>query len=133
MHLARLAICALLGLSGCSRAAHTLAGVAESTRTATEQMVATSEIANDRLESKIDPDARTMRQTPGLKLTQRFETREGPDGYMIYDTESHQIARIQGQNQSGLTYEDAERAQEALVSADMHKTEPTGPPTPKGP
>lgn len=109
---------AALLLSACGRSLHSLAALAEGARTATEQMVSASDINNDRRESRLNPEARTLRQGTPLKLSERYETREGPDGFMVYDTETHQIARLEGQSQSGMTYEDAQKAEEALMSAD---------------
>ena len=105
-------------LTGCSRGLHWVANQAENTRSAAEQLAYANEINNDRRESQIDPDARMARQSEPLKLTRRFETREGPDGYMVYDTEAHQIARIGNQSQSGLTYEQAQKAEGALANPD---------------
>ncbi|WP_372785092.1 hypothetical protein [Phenylobacterium sp.] len=116
-------ICAAgLLLSGCGRALHSVAAVAENTRTATEQLASTSDATAARKEIELYPDAMNMRsaQTP-LKLSERYETREGPDGFMVYDTENHTIARIASQTQAGLTLDQAQKATEALSWASTHK------------
>ncbi|MDB5427820.1 MAG: hypothetical protein JWR47_2921 [Phenylobacterium sp.] len=107
-------------LAGCGRALHSVAGVAENARTATEQMASASEASNASREVLIYPEASTLRGGPSLALTQRYETREGPDGFMIYDTETHTIARIGNQTQSGLTMEQAKKAADALSTAASH-------------
>ncbi|HXD25617.1 MAG TPA: hypothetical protein VN609_06775 [Propionibacteriaceae bacterium] len=83
-------------------------------------MASASEVANVSREIEIYPDASSLRNTPPLKLSQRYETRQGPDGFMIYDTEAHSIARIGSQNQAGLTLDQAEKASEALAWASDH-------------
>ena len=107
-------------LAGCGRALHSVADVAENTRTATEQMASASEASNASKEVLIYPEASSLRGTPTFTLTQRYETREGPDGFMIYDTETHTIARIGNQTQSGLTMEQAKKAADALSTAASH-------------
>jgi hypothetical protein len=109
--------------------------MAENTRTATEQMAADGEASNVRREIEIYPDAATLRAKQQLKLTQRYEMREGPDGYMVYDTENHTIARIGSQSQAGLTLDQAKLASEALgYASENHevageaKGSPTGTP-----
>lgn len=107
-------------LAGCGRALHSVADVAENTRTATEQMASASEASNASREVLIYPESSTLRGGQTVAFTQRYETREGPDGFMIYDTESHTIARIGNQTQSGLTLEQAKKAEDALVTAASH-------------
>src|SRR5436190_6770941 len=94
-------LCAGLLLSGCGRSFRSLSSMAENTRTATEQMASAEAASNVRREIEIYPDASTLRETPALKLSQRYETREGPDGFMVYDTQTHTIARIGSQRQAG--------------------------------
>jgi hypothetical protein len=129
------ALCVLcaagLLLGGCGRALRSVADVAENTRTATEQMVSTSAVTNEQREIEIDPDAAALRTTPELKLSERFEMRDGPDGYMVYDTVNHSIARIGSQTQAGLSFDQAKKSAEALAwAADHHETagEQKGPP-----
>jgi hypothetical protein len=122
---------ASLLLGGCGRALRSVADVAENARTATEQMVSTSSETNAQREIALDPDAADMRTTPELKLSQRFEMRAGPDGFMVYDTENHTIARIGNQSQAGLSLDQAKKSTEALAwAADHNETagEQKGPP-----
>jgi len=101
-------------LSGCDRVAR----LAESTRTATEQMASRSDERNRYREIEIDPSVGALRRPPSPLFGERFETREGPDGYFVYDTQTQSVARIGGQRQSGLTYEQAKDAFDALADAD---------------
>jgi hypothetical protein len=110
------AICLLVG--GCNPIGDRVARLAESTRSATEQMASKSEERNRQREIEIDVSAGQLRRPPSPLFVERFETREGPDGYFIYDTQTQSIARIGGQRQSGLTYEQAEDAFGALADAD---------------
>lgn len=105
-------VCLLVG--GCDRVAR----LAEDTRTATEQMAALSDERNRQREIEIDPSAGQLRRPPSPLFVERFETREGPDGYFIYDTQTQSIARIGGQRQSGLTFDQAREAFDALAAAD---------------
>lgn len=107
-------------LAGCGRALHSIASVAESTRTATEQLALSNAASNASREVEIYPDASGLRGTPPLTLSARYETRQGPDGFMVYDTENHTIARIGSQNQAGLTLDQAKEATEALAWASDH-------------
>jgi hypothetical protein len=117
-----LALCvAAIALTGCGRAVHSVAAMAESTRTATEHMVSASAASNASREIEIYPGAAGLRGTPPLKLSARYETREGPDGFMVYDTENHTIARIGNQAQAGLSMDQAQQATEALAWADQHQ------------
>ena len=111
---------ATLLTTGCGRGLRSVASVAESTRTATEQMASASEASNVQREIEIYPEVATLRSAPGLTLRDRYETRQGPDGFLIYDTETHSIARIGNQTQSGLTLDQAEKAADALGGADAH-------------
>lgn len=118
-------------LAGCGRALRSVAEVAENTRTATEQMVSDSAVTSEQREIQIDPDAAALRTTPELKLSQRYEMRDGPDGYMVYDTMNHTIARIGSQSQAGLTFDQAKKSAEALTWAADHNEvagEQKGPP-----
>lgn len=63
---------------------------------------------------RIDPDVGSLRHLPALKLTERYETREGPDGLFIYDTQEHSVARIDQQAQTGLTVDEAKAALDTL-------------------
>lgn len=118
----RAALCFVAGvallLGGCRRTSDTVAQFAENTRTATEQMAVATERANEAREKRIDPNIGDARNPQPLKLSERYETREGPDGLLVYDTEKHSIARIGSQSQSGLTLEQANKAVEALSDAD---------------
>jgi hypothetical protein len=105
-------------LGGCRRATDTVARLAESTRTATEQLVFERELADEQRERRIDPYVGNLRHPSPLKLVERYETREGPDGLFIYDTQAHMIARIGGQSQSGLTLDQAKDAIDALSAYD---------------
>jgi hypothetical protein len=107
-------------LTGCGRALHSVADMAENTRTATEHLVTSTEASNASKEIQIYPDASGLRGPPALKLSERYETREGPDGFMVYDTENHTIARIANQSQAGLTLDQAQKATEALSWAGNH-------------
>jgi hypothetical protein len=107
-------------LAGCGRTLHSVADVADNTRTATEQMASASAASSASREVLIYPEASSLRATSPLTLTQRYEMREGPDGFMIYDTESHSIARIGNQAQAGLTLEQAKKASDALTTAASH-------------
>ena len=111
---------ASLLLAGCGRTLHSVADVAENTRTATEHLVSASEASNVSKEIQIYPDASSLRTTPPLKLYHRYETREGPDGFLVYDTENHTIARIGNQAQAGLSQAQALEATEALSWANDH-------------
>jgi hypothetical protein len=112
---------ALLLLSGCGRALHSVADVAENTRTATEHMVTATDASNASREVDIYPDASSLRAPTPLTLSQRYEMREGPDGFMVYDTQNHTIARIANQSQAGLTMDQAAKAAEALAWANDHQ------------
>lgn len=109
-----------LVLTGCGRTLRSVTSMAENTRTATEQMASSEAASNVRREIQIYPDASTLRETPALKLSQRYETREGPDGFMVYDTQNHTIARLGSRSQAGLTLEQAKTASEALTWANNH-------------
>lgn len=110
---------ALAGLlSSCKRATGTVAQFAENTRTATEQMAYTSEQENAARDKNIAPAIGEARNPQPLKLVERYETREGPDGLFVYDTETHSIARIGSKPQSGLNFEQASKAVGALTAAD---------------
>ena len=118
-------------LAGCGRALRSVTDMAENVRTATEQMVSNSADTNAQREIALDPDAADLRTTPALKLSQRFEMRDGPDGYMVYDTVNHTIARIGSQSQAGLSLDQAKKSAEALAwAADHNETagEQKGPP-----
>jgi len=115
-----LAVTGLL-LTGCGQALHSVANVAENTRTATEQMVVASDASNASREVEIYPEAGSLRGPPPIAFTKRYEMREGPDGFMVYDTQNHTIARIQSQTQQGLTLDQAEKATEALAWANDHQ------------
>jgi hypothetical protein len=110
-----------LPLGACGQALHSVANVAENTRTATEQMVTASNASNASREVEIYPDAGSLRGPPPITFTKRYEMREGPDGFMVYDTQNHTIARIQSQTQQGLTLDQAEKATEALAWANDHQ------------
>lgn len=118
----RTTLCLLGGLAallgGCRRVSDSVARLAENTRTATEQMAVASDRQNEAREKQIDPYIGEARQPPPLKLTERYETRQGPDGLFVYDTESHSVARIGSQAQAGLTMEQASKAVDALTDAD---------------
>lgn len=105
-------------LGGCRRTTDTVAQFAENTRTATEQLAFNSEQSNEQREKRIDPYVGEARNPPPLKLVERYETREGPDGLFIYDTEKHSIARIGDQSQAGLTLDQANKAVDVLSAAD---------------
>jgi len=111
----------LAALTGCGRTMDSVAHVAETTRTATEQMVVASDASNASREVEIYPEAGSLRGPPPLTFSKRYEMREGPDGFMVYDTQNHTIARIQSQTQQGLTLEQAEKATEALAWANDHQ------------
>lgn len=108
-------------LTGCGGALNSVADVAENTRTATEQMVVASNASNASREVEIYPEAGSLRGPAPLTFTKRYEMREGPDGFMVYDTQNHTIARIASQNQAGLTLDQAEKATEALAWANDHQ------------
>jgi hypothetical protein len=108
-------------LAGCGRALHSVAQIAENTRTATEHLATTSDAKNASKEVEIYPDASSLRGPPPIKLSERYETRQGPDGFMVYDTENHTIARIANQSQAGLTLDQALKATEALSWASRHQ------------
>ena len=108
-------------LSGCGDAVHSVAGVAETTRTATEQMVTASNASNATREVEIYPEAGSLRGPPPITFTKRYEMREGPDGFMVYDTENHTIARIGNRSQAGLSLDQAQEATEALAWANDHQ------------
>jgi hypothetical protein len=112
---------AAIALTGCGRALHSVAAMAESTRTATEHMASASAASSASREVEVYPGAAGLRGTPPLKLSARYETREGPDGFMVYDTENHTIARIGNQSQAGLSMDQAQKAAEALSWADQHQ------------
>lgn len=111
---------AAIALSGCGRTLSSVADVAENTRTATEHMASASYASNVQKEIEIYPDANSLRRIEPLQLSQRYETRQGPDGFMVYDTENHTIARIANQSQAGLTLAQAQEASEALSWASSH-------------
>ena len=106
--------------TGCGRALHSVANVAENTRTATEHMAEATDASNASREVQIYPDASSLRGEPAVSLSKRYEVREGADGFMIYDTEYHTIARIGNQSQAGLTMDQAQKAVDALSTADAH-------------
>src|SRR5258708_1224809 len=109
-------------LTGCSQALHSVADVAENTRTATEHMASATYASDVQKEIKIYPDATNLRRPEEpLRLSTRYETRQGPDGFMVYDTENHTIARIANQSQYGLTLDQAQKATEALSWASSHQ------------
>lgn len=118
----RATVCLISGLvlllGGCSRTSHIVGQFAENMRTATEQMAFNTEQENQQRERRIDPYISETRNPPALKLVERYETREGPDGLFVYDTEKHSIARIGSQAQTGLTLEQATEAVDALSAAD---------------
>lgn len=105
-------------LCGCGRASGKLAQFAENTRTVTEQMAFDSERSNAEREKQNDPNIGDERNPPRLKFSERYETREGPDGLFVYDTETHSIARIGNQAQQGLNMGQAANALDALNTAD---------------
>ena len=115
-------ICASgLLLTGCGRALHSVADVAENTRTATERMASATYASDVKKEIEIYPDATALRRREApLRLSTRYETRQGPDGFMVYDTQNHTIARIANQSQAGLTEDQAREAAEALSWANDH-------------
>src|SRR3569623_344240 len=84
-------------------------------------MVVASNASNASREVEIYPEAGSLRGPPPITFSKRYEMREGPDGFMVYDTQNHTIARIQSQNQQGLTLEQAETATEALAWANDHQ------------
>lgn len=118
----RVALCLLcslaVALGGCRRATHTVAQFAENTRTATERLAFDSDQSNEQRERQNDPYVSDMRNPPALKLVERYETRQGPDGIFVYDTETHSIARIADQTQAGLTLDQADKAVDALSALD---------------
>ena len=119
----RAALCLLSGLvvllGGCRRATDTVAQFAENTRTSTERMAIDSDQSNTDREKRDDPYVSDVRAPqPSVKLVERYETRQGPDGLFVYDTETHSIARIDSQPQAGLNMKQADDAVDALTSAD---------------
>jgi hypothetical protein len=59
-----------------------------------------------------------MRSPPPVQLVKRYETRQGADGLFVYDNETHSVARIGSQEQSGLTPQQAEKSVDALAALD---------------
>lgn len=118
----RASLCLLSGLlvllGGCRRSSDAVARFAEVTRTSTERMVVDSELENERRERRGAPDIADMHNPPPVKLVERYETRQGADGLFVYDTETHSVARLSNQQQSGLTPKQAETAVDALVALD---------------
>lgn len=110
---------AALLLAGCHRVTGTVSQIAENTRTATEQMAFDSEAQNARREARIDPYVGELRRPPPLRFAERYETREGPDGLFIYDSQRHSIARIGSQSQAGLSVDQAQSALDALNAAEV--------------
>jgi hypothetical protein len=108
-------------LAGCGRALHSVADAAENARTATERMASATYASDVQKEIQIYPDATNLRRPEEpIRLSTRYETREGPDGFMVYDTQNHTIARIGNNSQAGLTQDQAREAAEALSWANDH-------------
>jgi len=118
----RAALCLLSGLvvllGGCRRATETVTQFAENTRTSTERMAIYSDQSNAEREKRNDPYIADVRAPPSVKLVERYETRQGPDGLFVYDTETHSIARLDSQPQTGLNIKQADDAVDALTAAD---------------
>jgi len=118
----RATLCLLCGLAfllgGCRRSADSLADLAENTRSSTERMVVDTEQANAQRERRGAADVGDMHNPPPVKLVERYETRQGPDGLFVYDTETHSTARLGRQAQSGLTPQEAETSVDALMALD---------------
>jgi hypothetical protein len=112
----------LLALCGCKRMAAGIASLAENTRTATERLVSDSNEAADQRERAAGYEGAALRATP-LKLNERYETRQGPDGLFIYDTQEHVTARIGNQTQAGLNMDQAHAALDALNAQDAKHPE----------
>lgn len=108
----------LVLLGGCRRATNTVAQFAENTRTSTERMASDSDQSNAEREKRADPYIADVRAPPSVKLVERYETRQGPDGLFVYDTETHSIARLDNQAQTGLNIKQADDAVDALTAAD---------------
>jgi len=123
----RATLCLFAGLvvvlGGCRRATDTLTQFAENTRTSTERMAVDSAQENERRERRAAPDIAELRSPPAIKLVKRYETRQGPDGLFVYDTERHSTARFGAQLQSGLTPEQATEVVDALEAADAKGVE----------
>jgi hypothetical protein len=81
-------------------------------------MASASERSDEERERSIDPHIADIHTAPPVKLVERYETRQGPDGLFVYDTETHSIARLGGQQQAGLTLKQASDAVDALSAAD---------------
>lgn len=117
----RATLCLLCGLAallgGCRRSTASLAQLAENMRSSTERMAVDTERANEQRERGV-PDVADLRNPPPVKLVERYETRQGPDGVFVYDTETHSVARMGSQQQSGLTPEQAEKSVDALTALD---------------
>lgn len=122
----RRTLCVLSGLAilltGCRRATDTVAQFAENARTATERLASDDDASNDERERRIIPYVSDIHTPPPLTLVERYETREGPDGIFVYDTEAHAIARLDGQAQTGLNLKQADDAVDALSAADAKGT-----------
>lgn len=118
----RAALCLLSSLlvllGGCRRATETVSQFAENTRTSTERMAIDSDQSNAEQEKRNDPYVADVRERPSIKLVERYETRQGPDGLFVYDTETHSVARLDSQPQTGLNIKQADDAVDALTAAD---------------
>jgi hypothetical protein len=122
---ASLCICCGLAvlLTGCKRPTATLAQFAENTRSSTERMAVLSEQENEQRERNSVPDIADIRNPPPVALVERYETRQGPDGLFVYDTETHSVAQVAGQPQAGLKPKQAEDAIDALEALDAKGAE----------
>jgi hypothetical protein len=105
-------------LSGCRRATETVSQFAENTRNSTERMASDSDQSNADREKREDPYIADVRAPPSVKLVERYEARQGPDGIFVYDTETHSIARLDNQATTGLNLKQADDAVDALTAAD---------------
>lgn len=111
-------LCGLAALlSGCGRSTASLAQFAENAHDSTERMALNTERANEQREHGT-LDVADTRNGPAVKLMERYETRQGPDGVFVYDTETHSVARMGSQQQSGLTPQQAMKSVDALVALD---------------
>ena len=81
-------------------------------------MAIDSDQSNAEREKRADPYLADVRAPPSVKLVERYETRQGPDGLFVYDTETHSIARLDSQPQTGLNPKQADDAVDALSAAD---------------
>jgi hypothetical protein len=111
-------LCLALAPGGCGRATNAIAHLARDTRTATERFARDSEEAAQSRERRNDPYLANLRHRPPVRFAERYEARELPDGYEVYDTQEHAIVRFGSQTQTGLSFRQAQDAIQALQGDD---------------